>query len=100
MTKWNLRKNSGMVLQEYIPGEDWIYHGYCNSKAGLYVSFTGKKLLDYPPAPDRPRSVLVLVMKHFCIESEKFLRGISYSGIIDMDWRQDEARWAIQTDRL
>ena len=39
-----------MLLQEYIPGHDWIYHGYRNSKMNLYVSFTGKKPPDYPLA--------------------------------------------------
>ena len=48
-------EESKIVLQEYIPGEDWIYHGYCNSKANLYLNFTGKKLLDYPQGQDRPR---------------------------------------------
>lgn len=83
-------KNSGMVLQEYIPGEDWIYHGYCDSKAGLYVSFTGKKLLDYPPGAGSTAIGLSSSNEALLLQSEKFLRDISYSGISDMDWRRDE----------
>lgn len=83
-------ENSEMVLQEYIPGEDWIYHGYCDSKAGLYVSFTGKKILDYPPGAGSTAIGLSAGNEALLLQSEKFLRDISYSGISDMDWRRDE----------
>ena len=83
-------KHSQMILQEYIPGEDWIYHGYCNSEINLYVSFTGKKLLDYPPGAGSTALGVSLSNEALQHQSEKLLRAVSYSGIVDMDWRQDK----------
>ena len=83
-------ENSSLVLQEYIPGEDWIYHGYCNAKIDLYVSFTGMKLLDYPPGSGSTAIGISCRNDELCFETEKLLRTISYSGIVDMDWRKDQ----------
>jgi predicted ATP-grasp superfamily ATP-dependent carboligase len=82
-------ENPQMLLQEYIPGEDWIYHGYCDSKADLYVSFTGKKLLDYPLGAGSTAIGFSCGNEVLYAQSERFLRAISYSGISDMDWRRD-----------
>lgn len=79
-----------MLLQEYIPGDDWIYHGYCNSKMNLYVSFTGKKLLDYPPGAGATALGVSSRNEALRSQSEGVLRAISYSGISDIDWREDE----------
>jgi D-aspartate ligase len=83
------KENPEMLLQEYIPGEDWIYHGYCDYKANLYVSFTGKKLLDYPLGAGSTAIGFSCGNEALCAQSEEFLRAISYSGISDMDWRRD-----------
>ena len=82
--------NPQVVLQEYIPGSDWIYHGYCNSNSGLYVSFTGKKLLDYPPGTGATAVGLSFRNDKIRALSEELLRAVSYSGISDIDWRQDD----------
>lgn len=86
----NSSENSMIVVaQEYVPGEDWIYHGYCDAKTDLYVSFTGKKLLDYPPGVGSTAIGLSCVNETLSLQSEKFLKDVSYSGITDMDWRLD-----------
>ena len=85
-----LTEPSQLILQEYVPGEDWIYHGYCNPDVGLYLSFTGKKLLDYPPGAGSTAIGLSYRNNVLCSESEGFLRRMAYSGIIDIDWRYDE----------
>lgn len=79
-----------IVLQEYIAGEDWIYHGYCNSKIDLYLGFTGKKLLDYPVGAGSTALGLSYHNEELHSLNEAFLRAISYSGICDVDWRLDE----------
>ena len=78
-----------MILQEFIPGEDWIYHGYCDAEKSLYVSFTGKKLLSYPPGAGSTALGLSLSNETLRCRAESLLRAISYSGITDMDWRLD-----------
>jgi D-aspartate ligase len=83
------QKTSGMILQEYVPGKDWIFHGYCNAKANLYVSFTGQKLLDYPPGAGSTAMGVSCRNEVLSSQIEGFLRAISYSGIVDIDCRQD-----------
>jgi D-aspartate ligase len=84
------RQSPEMVVQEYIPGEDWIYQGYSNPDIGLQISFTGKKLLDYPSGAGSTAVGLSQRNDILRAQSERFLRNISYSGIIDIDWRYDE----------
>ena len=84
------KETSAMILQQYIAGEDWIYHGYCNSETNSYLSFTGKKLLDYPAGAGSTAVGLSLHNEEFCSQAEFFLKAISYSGICDMDWRLDK----------
>src|ERR1700689_2717413 len=44
----NYEGSQPLIVQEYIPGEDWISHGYYNSGKKVSVTFTGKKLRAYP----------------------------------------------------
>jgi D-aspartate ligase len=79
-----------LMIQEHIPGDDWICHGYYNSKKMLAVTFTGKKLRGYPPEAGSTAlgiSVENELLRH---ESERLLKSVGYSGIVDMDWRRDE----------
>lgn len=84
------QQHSQTILQEFIPGEHWVYHGYCNVKANLYLSFTGKKLMDYPPGAGSTALGVSLRNEPLRTLSEEILRAISYCGITDMDWRYDE----------
>jgi len=78
-----------MLLQEFIPGEDWIYHGYSNFDIGLNVSYTGRKLLSYPPRAGSTALGVSLPNKVVRDQSEMLLGAACYSGIVDMDWRRD-----------
>ncbi len=79
-----------LVIQEHIPGDDWICHGYYNSEKNISVTFTGRKLRSYPP--DAGSTALSLSLDNEALRgaSEKLLKAVAYSGIIDMDWRKDE----------
>jgi predicted ATP-grasp superfamily ATP-dependent carboligase len=83
-------ERSRIILQEFIKGKDWIYHGYCNPKVELYVSFTGENLRSYPPNAGSTALGVSCMNKDLCRQSEKLLKSISYAGITDMDWRYDE----------
>lgn len=82
-------QRSQIILQEHIPGEHWVYHGYSNADEKLYVSFTGTKLLDYPPGVGSTALGASVRNEPLRRLSEGILRAISYSGISDMDWRRD-----------
>ena len=80
---------SRIIVQEYISGDDWIYHGYTNPESDLRVSFTGKKLLSFPPAGGATALGMSVCNDLLRRQAELLLNSISYSGIIDMDWRRD-----------
>ncbi len=39
----NYEGTERLMIQEYIPGDDWICHGYYNSEKNVNVTFTGRK---------------------------------------------------------
>lgn len=79
-----------LVIQEHIPGDDWICHGYYNAEKNISLTFTGRKLRGYPPDAGSTALGLSLVNETLRCVSEKLLEAVAYSGIIDMDWRKDE----------
>jgi predicted ATP-grasp superfamily ATP-dependent carboligase len=79
-----------LIIQEYIPGDDWVSHGYYNSEMDISVTFTGRKLRSYPADAGSTALGLSLGNEALRRESERFLKAVAYSGIIDIDWRKDE----------
>ena len=44
-------RNSDLILQEYIPGDDssvWMFNGYFDEHSQCLVGFTGRKIHQYP----------------------------------------------------
>jgi D-aspartate ligase len=87
---YNYEGSQRLIIQEHIPGEDWICHGYYNSDKNINVTFTGIKLRSYPPDAGSTALGLSLDNETLRCVSEKLLKAVAYSGIIDMDWRKDE----------
>jgi D-aspartate ligase len=87
---YNYEGSQRLIIQEHIPGEDWICHGYYNSNKNINVTFTGRKLRSYPPDAGSTALGLSLDNETLRCVSEKLLKAVAYSGIIDMDWRKDE----------
>ncbi len=81
---------SESIVQEYIEGEDWISHGYYNSKSGLRVTFTGRKLLSYPAGAGSTARGLSIPNDTLQRQTECLLQSVCYSGIVDIDWRRDK----------
>jgi len=87
---YNFQGSQRLIIQEYIPGDDWICHGYYNAPRNISVTFTGRKLRGYPPDAGSTAVGLSLDNAVLRSASEKLLKAVAYSGIIDMDWRMDE----------
>lgn len=79
-----------LMIQEYVPGDDWICHGYYDSQRNIGLTFTGRKLRSHPPEVGATAVGLSVDNAALRCASEKFLKALGYSGIIDMDWRRDE----------
>jgi D-aspartate ligase len=87
---YNFEGSQCLIIQEYIPGDDWICHGYYNFEKNINVTFTGRKLRSYPPDAGSTALSLSLDNENLRCASERLLKAVAYSGIIDMDWRKDE----------
>jgi len=87
---YNYETGQHLIIQEYIPGDDWICHGYYNSEKNVSVTFTGRKLRAYPTDAGSTELGLSIDNETLRCASERLLKAVAYSGIIDMDWRKDE----------
>jgi D-aspartate ligase len=88
--KLNHKEFHRLILQEYIPGDDWVSHGYYNQEKNTALTFTGRKLLGYPADAGSTAQGLSVGNETLRRESERFLRVVGFSGIVDIDWRKDE----------
>jgi len=81
-----------LILQEYVDpvsGEDWFYHGYRNVQSDCCIGYTGTKLRSYPPFVGPPTLGKAVENKSMRQRAEVLLEAISYSGIMDIDFRLD-----------
>jgi len=86
----SMEQPANLILQEHIPsGEDWFFHGYCNSKSECLASFTGKKLRSYPPHAGFTTVGLAAANERLRDRTEALLKAVGYSGIVDIDYRLD-----------
>jgi predicted ATP-grasp superfamily ATP-dependent carboligase len=85
-----LFRRPNMIFQEYIPGEDWIFHGYRNAETDCFVGFTGKKLRSYPPFAGPTTLGVSILSEPLSRQTEAMLRVIGYSGVMDIDYRRDQ----------
>jgi predicted ATP-grasp superfamily ATP-dependent carboligase len=85
-------RDVALVLQEYIPwapGQDWIFHGYCDAAARCAPAFTGVKERSYPPHAGLTtlgRSVDNPALREQLVE---LIYRLGFHGIVDLDLRQD-----------
>jgi len=82
-----------LIFQEYIApaySEDWFYHGYRNMRSDCCVGFTGRKLRSYPPFAGPTTLGKAVINDPLQQQAEALLDGISYSGIMDLDYRLDK----------
>jgi predicted ATP-grasp superfamily ATP-dependent carboligase len=82
----------GLLLQEYVPaapGQDYFFHGYYDENGNCLTGFTGVKDRSWPAytgltvhgrAEDAPA---------IRTQVDVLLRGIGFTGIVDVDLRRD-----------
>jgi predicted ATP-grasp superfamily ATP-dependent carboligase len=82
-------QNPNIIIQEYIPGEDWILHGYSNQETSCFVPFTGRKLRSYPAFAGFTTLGVSIANEPLASQIECFVNAVGYSGIMDIDCRLD-----------
>ncbi|MFD5390952.1 ATP-grasp domain-containing protein [Streptomyces sp. NPDC059474] len=88
--RWGPRP--GVVLQEYLPredAEDWIVHGYFDSRSTPLAMFTGVKVRSWPPHAGMTACAYAVANEELARMAAQFVQRIGFSGIVDLDWRLD-----------
>ncbi len=79
-----------LLLQEFIPGEDWMFDGYFDANSECLFGATGKKIRRFPADTG-------ITSLGVCIHNDavyrmtlRFMKAIGYRGILDIGYRYDQ----------
>jgi D-aspartate ligase len=81
-----------VIMQEHIPGDDsdiWMYNGYFDRESRCVAGFTARKLRQHPPGMGVCTLGVCETNDEVAELSARFLSGIGYHGIVDIDYRRD-----------
>jgi D-aspartate ligase len=79
-----------LLIQEFIPGEDWMFDGYFDSKSECLFGVTGRKIRRFPVRTGV--TSLGVCIRNDNVEklTTQFMKAIGYHGILDIGYRRDE----------
>lgn len=77
------------LLQEFIPGEDWMFDGYFDRNSECLFGMTGKKIRRFPV--DTGVTSLGICLRNESVHktTTDFMKAIRYHGILDIGYRRD-----------
>ncbi len=78
------------LLQEFIPGEDWMFEGYFNQHSQCLFGVTGKKLRRFPVQTGVTSLGICLRNEEVEEMTTRFMQAIAYRGILDIGFRLDQ----------
>jgi predicted ATP-grasp superfamily ATP-dependent carboligase len=84
--------NPNLMLQEYVPGCDetnCMFNGYFNQDSTCLVSFTGKKIRQYPAYAGVTSLGMCSTNEAVDTMTRRFMKAIGYRGIVDLGFRFD-----------
>jgi D-aspartate ligase len=78
-----------LLIQEFIPGEDWMFDGYFGRNSECLFGVTGKKLRRFPV--NTGVTSLGICLHNQAVEqtTKQFMKAIGYHGILDIGYRYD-----------
>ena len=78
-----------LMLQEFIPGEDWMFDGYFDKDSQCLLGVTGKKIRRFPV--NTGVTSLGVCLRNETVEktTTEFMQAIGYQGILDIGYRYD-----------
>lgn len=84
------REEPNLLIQEFIPGEDWMFDGYFDQNSRCLFGVTGKKIRRFPV--NTGVTSLGICIRNEAVESitAEFMKSIGYQGILDIGYRCDQ----------
>jgi predicted ATP-grasp superfamily ATP-dependent carboligase len=78
-----------LIIQEYIPGEDWMFDGYFDADSRCLFGMTGRKIRRFPVHTGVTSLGICLPNKTVIATTTGFMQSIGYRGILDIGFRLD-----------
>jgi D-aspartate ligase len=78
-----------LLLQEFIPGEDWMFDGYFDKNSQCLFGVTGKKIRRFPVNTGITSLGVCLRNDTIAEMTIDFMKSIGYRGILDIGYRFD-----------
>ncbi|HVF76137.1 MAG TPA: hypothetical protein VM938_13955 [Acidimicrobiales bacterium] len=79
-----------VVVQEFVPGDDWLFDGYFRRGGECVAAFTGRKVHQCPPRIGTTSLGVHEPNEAVASSLVAFLGGLAYEGVVDCDVRRDE----------
>ena len=83
------RDEPNLLLQEFIPGEDWMFNGYFDRNSQCRFGVTGKKIRRFPVNTGVTSLGICLRNETVHRTTTGFMEAIGYQGILDIRYRRD-----------
>jgi len=79
-----------LLIQEFIPGDDWMFDGYFDKNSECIFGLTGKKIRRFPA--NTGVTSLGVCLRNEIVEktTAEFMKSIGYHGILDIGYRYDQ----------
>ena len=78
-----------LLIQEFIPGEDWMFDGYFDQNSRCVFGVTGKKIRRFPVNTGVTSLGVCLRNETVARTTAEFMQAIGYHGILDIGYRYD-----------
>jgi D-aspartate ligase len=82
-------ENPNLMIQEFIPGEDWMFDGYFDARSKCLFGMTGRKIRRFPAKTGVTSLGICLPNETVFRITTDFMRAIGYHGILDIGYRRD-----------
>jgi predicted ATP-grasp superfamily ATP-dependent carboligase len=83
-------EDPAFLIQEFIPGEDWMFDGYFDGNSDCLFGITGKKLRRFPMNTGVTSLGICLHNDTVAQTTSRFMKAIGYRGILDIGYRYDQ----------
>jgi predicted ATP-grasp superfamily ATP-dependent carboligase len=83
------REGPNLLIQEFIPGEDWMFNGYFDANSQCLFGVTGKKIRRFPVNSGVTSLGVCLRNETVARTTTDFMKAIGYQGILDIGYRYD-----------
>jgi D-aspartate ligase len=83
------RGDPNFLIQEFIPGDDWMFNGYFNRNSECLFGLTGQKIRRFPVNTGVTSLGICLRNETVQKTTTEFMKAIGYHGILDIGYRYD-----------